>query len=147
MRLSQIRSELLGEHARLRVLVEDARRCAACVSCDGAPVDTLARSLAQLADEVRRHNLHEEELLGRLLPHTDAWGVARGEIMNEEHIHEHEALYAALLGIPQTPYEFAGGGVQLLLEQLLEHMEREEKAFLGEEVLHDEAIVSDSFTG
>jgi hypothetical protein len=34
-----------------------------------------------------------------------------------------------------------------LLEQLLEHMSREEQAFLNPEVLRDEAVAPDSMSG
>jgi hypothetical protein len=54
---------------------------------------------------------------------------------------EHEELYAALVGIPHTVVEFAGGGVTLLLDSILEHMAREETALLGDDVPHDDVMV------
>lgn len=138
---SEIRAELLRQHAEIRALMERTRTIAERAS-KGAPVDDdLRASLVQLADALRRHNLQEEALLGDIIPAVDAWGAARAEIMTEEHVREHAGLYAALLGTPCTPIEFAGAAIDSLLGAMAVHMAREEEAFLGEDVLRDDVVV------
>jgi hypothetical protein len=147
MRPSEIRAELLGQHATLREMIEETRSVAERAR-RGAPVRVDLRvRMTLLADAVRRHNLHEEAVLEDIMPTIDAWGPERSSILVREHAQEHEELYAALIGIPFTVDEFAGAGVDSLLNLLLKHMEREEKAFLGEEVLRDDAVVTDQSSG
>ena len=117
-------------------------------ACSGEPVaEELLAAVRALADAVRRHNLREEELLRDLIPAVDAWGHERAEVMTEEHVREHDELYQSLLGTPCTPPEFAGAGVRLLLGELLEHLEHEERAFLNEDVLRDDAVLADPQVG
>jgi hypothetical protein len=142
MNVSDMRTELLEQHASLRQMIEETRVVAESAR-DGAPLrDDLRARITRLADAVRRHNLHEEELLREITPGVDAWAATRSAIMFKEHIHEHEALYAALIGLPYTVDEFAGAGVGTLLDLLLQHMDREEEAFLRQEILRDASSIS-----
>lgn len=144
---SQIRTELLEQHAELRKMVDIARACAD-RACDSANVtDDLVTAIRLLADAVRRHNRREEHLLRNLIATIDAWGQARADLMTDEHVREHDALHGALHGMTHTPSEFAGAGMQLMLDQLLEHMAREERAFLNERVLRDDVVTIDPFGG
>lgn len=144
---SQIRTELLEQHAELRKMVDAARVCADRAS-DGAKVtDDLVTAIRLLADALQRHNRREEQLLRKLIATVDAWGQARADLMTDEHVREHDALHGALLGMTRTPSEFAGAGMQLLLDQLLGHMAREERAFLNERVLRDDVVAIDPFGG
>lgn len=140
MKASQMRAELCEEHAQLRAMIDVVRRLAARPSQGTAGREALRGAVVQLADALRRHNLREEELLGGIIPTVDAWGPVRAEIMDEEHVAEHEELYAALLGQDGQP-------VESLLDRVLDHMAREEAAFLNEDVLRDDVIVTDYFGG
>jgi hypothetical protein len=113
-----------------------------------APRDEAQDGVVHLLDALRRHNLREEELLRGVLPTVDPWGRARAEIMSEEHVAEHRELYAALSAIVEgdNAAVFARK-VSTLRDQLLEHMAREEKGFLGEDALHDEELGVDAFGG
>ena len=144
---SQIRSELLKDHERLRTMMDEARKLAARASSGEPVIDELRQTVALLADVLRAHNVREEELLGGFIRSVDAWGPVRAEIMTEEHAQEHEEFFAALLGVQTTPVEFAGAGVMLLLDRILQHMACEEDAFLSEDVLRDDLVVTDSFGG
>jgi hypothetical protein len=144
---SQILSLLLADHSSLREMVRETRRVAD-LARQGAPVtDDLLESLSAMAASLRAHSAREEELLHGLLRSVDAWGPARAEIMDEEHVEQHSALHGAIVRIPNTPGEFAGAGVAELLDQLLEHMEREERAFLNPQVLRDDEPLPDSMSG
>jgi len=138
---SEIRAELLGQHARLRSLIDETRAIAERARQGEAVGDALRDGVARLATAMRDHNAREEELLGGILPTVDAWGPARAEIMDETHRREHDELYEVLLGIRTAPRELAGAGVTALFDRLLEHMAREEKTLLGEDVLKDDTVV------
>lgn len=144
----EIRKVLLREHADIRARMDETRRAIA-IWTNGDPArEELRYCLASLADTMRKHNLHEEELLREIVPTIDAWGPARAEIMDEEHVKEHDDLYAALVQAgTASEASVAKPIVNHLLQALLEHMEKEEKTFLAEDVLRDDAIVIDSFGG
>lgn len=147
MMLSQIREVLLQDHQILRSMIATARKVADRGS-DGEPVaEELRGEIVRLMDVLRGHNRREEELLRDVIPSVDAWGQVRAEIMTEEHVREHEEFFAALMGVQATPVEFAGAGVGLLLESMLAHMAREERAFLSEDVLRDDIVATYSFSG
>jgi Hemerythrin HHE cation binding domain len=147
MKPSEIRGDLLREHAQIRVMLDVTLTFAEVSRVDAPGCDDLREHLVRLTDAMRAHNLREEALLGDLIPAIDAWGPARAAIMFEEHVQEHERLYAALLGIPCTPAEFAAAGVAALVGLIGEHMDREEAAFLGEDVLRDDLVVANQSGG
>jgi hypothetical protein len=147
MKPSEIRGELLREHAQIRLMLDVTLTFAEVLHVDAPGCDDLREHLVRLADAIRTHNLREEALLRDLIPSVDAWGPARVAVMVEEHIQEHERLYAALLGIPGTPAEFAVAGVGALVRLIGEHMDREEVAFLGEDVLRDDLVVANQCDG
>jgi len=127
-------------------MIDVARACADRASA-GAEIEDLVTAVRLLADLVRRHNQREEQLLRDLIPTVDAWGEARAELMTDEHVREHGAIHGALLGMTRTPSEFAGAGMRLLFDQMLDHMAREERAFLNERVLRDDVVAIDPFGG
>ena len=141
MRPSEIRAELLAQHDQIRTMMDDVRHVAVRAR-RGEPVgEALQAGVARLAQVIAQHNAREEELLRGIIPTVDAWGPARAEIMDETHAREHEVLQEAILGIPRTPREFAGAGVEALFERVLEHMAREEKTLLAEDVLRDDTVM------
>jgi hypothetical protein len=147
MTQSEIRAELQAQHAELRKMVEVAQLWAD-RACDGEPVaEDLINAIGLLTDAVGRHNAREEQLLRGVIPTVDAWGQARAELMTDQHVREHDELHCALVGMACTPSEFAGAGMLLLLDQLLDHMKREERAFLNERVLRDDVVATDPFSG
>ncbi len=110
--------------------------------------EELRRLLTNLTDAVRTHNAREELLMSKVFPDLDAWGPVRHEVMNEEHILEHETLVSALIGINASSDPKAAASTALeVFEALTSHMEREEKVFLSAEVLSDEEAPPDAFGG
>ena len=147
MKPSEIRRELLEQHANIRIMMEVTQTIA-----EGARLGLPARGdlrgcVVLLADALRSHNLREEELLRDLIALVDAWGGARANIMRDEHVQEHARLDAALLGIPLAPPGVAAVGVVALVRLLREHMDREEGTFLCEDVLRDDVVVLDQADG
>ena len=148
MNPSDIRAELLRQHddlrARIRILRAVTERCLAGENAH----DELRRLLTGLTDAVRAHNAREELLMSKVFPELDAWGPVRREVMNEEHILEHEKLVGALVDTyAETEGRAAARGVVGLFDEMLGHMEREEKVFLTPEVLTDEEVPPDAFGG
>jgi hypothetical protein len=139
MKLAEVRARLLQQHAELCATIEKVRHVAQQAS-EGAPVQEELRALViGLAGAFLQHNILEQKLLEEA-SEVDPSTRARAAIFSEEHADEHEELYEALVGIPHTPVEFAGGGVNELLDGILEHMAREETSLLGDNVLRDEAV-------
>lgn len=139
---SEIRAELLEQHEKLRCQMDELRSLAGRI-WSGDPLDiAMHEGLARLEAALAEHNAREEELLKDIIPTADAWGPVRAEVMGDAHRDEHAALQGALSTMRATPMKFLE--LVELFERLLEHMEREERDFLGEDVLKDDAIVVDS---
>ena len=147
MKPSEIRSELMEQHARLRALLVHAREVAERTAKMRTTAE-LRDTLAEVADYVRMHNLCEESLLRDLLPTLDGWGRVRAEVMNDEHVDEHRQLYEALLVASTTSDPvLAAGKANELFDRMFVHMEREERVLLAEDVLSDEELPPDEFGG
>jgi hypothetical protein len=138
---SEIRAELLGQHAKIRAMMDELRELSRRARAGEPVVDLLQAGVTRLAAAIVEHNLREEELLRPIIPTVDAWGAVRAEIMDESHIREHQELWDAVAGLAHTPSEFAGAGVEELFQRVLEHMEHEEKALLSEDVLHEGTVI------
>jgi hypothetical protein len=144
---SEIRTELLRQHESIRALLAATRACAK-QSRAGLPAAAdLKAVLLELYNEVCAHNFNEEALLRDVLWRADVWGPARAAFMTAEHLEEHTRLRTALHAVPTAPPELAGQGVVALVDWIGDHMDREEVAFLGADVLCDDVIVSDQSDG
>ena len=148
MKRHEIRKELMEQHANLRLIIDEARRAVGRARESVSMRADLRACVGRLSLGLRTHNLREEDLLARILSTVDAWGPARAEIMNEQHVAEHAELCAVLVDANATSDTGIGDGVLVaVLDRLLEHMACEEKAFLGEDVLRDDGAVVDQFSG
>ena len=145
MRPSEIRDELLAQHEELRAKISDVRRL---IDHQGRGGDgDLQGSILRLAGVVSIHNAREEELMRDVFPTLDAWGPARAEVMREEHVLEHQELFDSLMASRDALDGGSLEGVRELLDNMLAHMEREEKVFLCKEVLCDDGVEPDYFGG
>jgi hypothetical protein len=144
MKPSEIRSELLAQHADLRDKIAEVRRLAEHWEEGGE--GSLHHALVRLTDGVRMHNAREDELMRDIFPTLDAWGPVRAEVMQEEHVLEHGALFASLV-LARDASVASPGSVIAVLDSILAHMEREEEVFLGKDVLSDDGIEPDHFGG
>jgi hypothetical protein len=146
---SQIRAELLEQHAGLRSLIGDTRKAAEGVGRGrSAGREELLFRVERLTTALRAHNLREETLLRDVVKNVDAWGPVRVEIMDESHVEEHLELVAALLGTNgASDAEIAGTGVSHVLDRLEAHMAREEEVILAENVLRDDGVAIGAFGG
>jgi hypothetical protein len=140
MKPSEIRAELLEQHRQVRELMAATRQIARRARAGDDVRAELQDAVRRLSDRVDVHNLREEELLRDLIPAIDARGSVRAAVMTAEHVKEHHRFRTALSGLPSVSVETAGVGILALLALMGDHMEREEAAFLGENVLRDEAF-------
>jgi len=148
MKTSEIRDELLAQHASLRGRLEAARLTVARWRTGAAPQIRVRDELSAIADALRSHNLLEERSLRDIVRRVDAWGPARKDILEEEHIREHRELHDALVRIARaTDAQRGADAFDGLRAHLLAHMAREEKAFLNESVLRDDDVAIDATDG
>lgn len=145
---SGIREELLSQHAALRGRLEAARVAVNRWASGETPQARVREELAALAGALRSHNLREEGALRELLRAVDAWGPARLEIMEEAHLREHHHLFEALLAVGEALDARDGvDELERFRTRLLEHMAREEEAFLNASVLRDDDLAIDAQGG
>lgn len=145
---AETRDELLAEHADLRRHLDVVRHAMAAWLEGRDSRNAVRDAMTALADTLRRHNQHEERAATETVRTIDAWGPARVEIMEEAHVREHRELYDALVAVGAAPY--AQDGARALAafgDRFLEHMAREEAAFLNASVLRDDDVSIDAQDG
>jgi len=148
MMASEIRDELLSQHVSLRGRLAVAHLAVNRWVAGEVPRKQVRDELAGLADELRSHNLREERALRELIRTVDAWGPARVAILDEAHIGEHRDLFEALLAIGEVQDARDGAReFDRLRVRLLDHMAREESAFLNTTVLRDDDVAIDAMDG
>jgi len=145
---SQVRSLILDEHAILRDILEEIE--AALGEMTRRVPGALARlraSLRTFRDAFLRHLRHEETVLRPLLVDVDAWGPARVESMDEEHLAQ-RAAFAELSRLAlDADVDCTVQQVEVFIRRIREDMDGEEQHALSEEVLRDDIIVIDTFMG
>lgn len=141
MGLSELRQELLQQHAALRALAERAADVAQRARGDGAALLELRGLLAQLGEDVARHNAFEERELHEILLNLDAWGPHRDQLMDLRHAAEHAAIVRAIRNASSSR---TAGAVAVrtraVLRRLATHIDREEREFLHPDVLDGNGI-------
>jgi hypothetical protein len=144
---SEIRSELLRQHEAIRALLTATRACAKQARAGQPTAVDLQAVLFELYNEVCAHNFNEEALLRDVLWRADVWGPTRAAIMTSEHLEEHTRLRMAISALRTAAPELAGQGVVALVDLIGAHMDREEAAFLGADVLCDDVVIADQSDG
>ncbi|HKA87035.1 MAG TPA: hemerythrin domain-containing protein [Haliangiales bacterium] len=134
MNPSEARAHILREHDRLRELLAAAETAAARLLAGVDDADRFRGIVAELRTALAEHNAHEEALIEPMLAGVDAVAPLRIRRMVEEHAAEHAALRAHLAG----PEAEIAHRMSDLAEDLLAHMEAEERTFLHPRVLGDD---------
>lgn len=128
MTFEEIHNELFGQHNEIRDVIGLVR---------GSDPAECGTHLTRLRDLLVAHNAREEELLGEILPNIDAWGEVRALHMNDDHQAEHRSILDFVTALTDTG---AAADVETLTDQLLDHLEDEEKTYLNAKVLRDDII-------
>ncbi len=133
MERATILEELLGEHRALRGECAAARAAAEGVLRGEAGASAVLQArLGDLQAMLRAHNAREENLLGAVLPEVDAWGSERMRRMGQHHISEQAEALAARAGCGDAR---CARLVVEMLDDLVDHLGREEDEFLRPSVL------------
>jgi iron-sulfur cluster repair protein YtfE (RIC family) len=150
MELEKLREELLEQHHHLKRLIRTAKRLSMQI-VRGGPVAASARRLHAVLDELdrmlRAHWKYEEAVLQPILWTIDAWGPERVARMERVHRAEHRAMSGAM----QTAAAAAGPrrlatAARAMADELIAHMDDEEKYLLSRTVLTYEIIRVDQPT-
>lgn len=144
----EIRAAMLADHGAARATIGRAGALAARLRGGEDVRSELRATLGELADSLRAHNAREEELLREVIPTVDAWGPARADVMVQQHRLEHDAMHAAVVAARDGVDDpTAAAPLEALLADVVKHMDREEEAFLSEEVLRDDPVAMYYFGG
>lgn len=142
MKLSQMREELIAEHAELRRLASHvATEAEHVLEGEGATTEGLRSLLGRFDAALQAHNRHEERLLRDEIRHVDAWGPLREALMDEVHEAEHSSIVQALgdTHASADAREIAAQGLAVV-RRVLEHIEAEERELLHPDVLRDDLV-------
>jgi len=143
MELTELRKELLRQHAELRELAKVVARVSERARGDVRRLPELRLLLQSLYDELRVHNEYEEEQLSAILPKIDAWGPVRDDLMGLHHGEEHAWILHGIEAAASEPRPaMIAESVADVLRELHAHMEREERELLSPDVLRDDLITS-----
>lgn len=136
MKPSDVREELLEQHAGLRGHLDAARLAAERWSCGEASRDDVHAKLAELAEALRVHHLREERALSELIRSVND---DEDRFMDDEHVREHREMLDALtrVGRANDPRE-GSRELESFCANVLAHMTWEERAFFNERVLPDD---------
>jgi hemerythrin-like domain-containing protein len=147
-KLSEIRTELLSHHGDVRAAIEELRGVVERLRSGKGRRKELRQGLSRLSEVVARHCRHEQDVLGELILSVDAWGAVRGAVLIEEHECEERELIETLSQTDTaSELDRVLSMTSSFMDRLLDHMAREEKIVLAEDVLSDEIVVRDTFTG
>jgi iron-sulfur cluster repair protein YtfE (RIC family) len=148
MDLDEVRLKLTAQHDVLRKQLAAAQRLARKVAKGEAKPKELRTLLGKLEAAVTAHCLEEDQMLRPLLATIDAWGPARVDFMEQEHLAAHAALVQAVEKASATrkTAELVVA-TNTMAKELLAHMEEEEEHLLSPNVLTLEIIRPDQCTG
>ena len=147
MQLSQLREQLLLQHASLRELVSEVAAQNA-RSQDEAGDEQLRRTLGKLSAALSEHNRFEETSLRGIIVKLDVWGPQRESLMDSRHHDEHRlALEALEQSFATKQRSERTERLAKLLDSILDHMKHEEREILHPNVLRDDVITADPFGG
>ncbi len=124
---------LLTQHDRLRSLLKQVVEAAHQLLADKPALLAFRRALAELRIALKTHNQSEEGILEPLLQRGDELGPDRVRRMLEEHVAEHVAMGELLSGTDRD----VASRIDDFAEDLLAHIDAEERTFLHRAVLKD----------
>jgi len=142
MKLSQMREELIAQHAELRRRAGNVTTEAEHVMAgEGASAEGLRALLVTLDAALQAHNLREESLLREEIRKIDAWGPLREALMDDAHEAEHASIVRALKQTAAIDDAKVVAGQALeVVKRVLGHIDAEERELLHPDVLRDDIV-------
>jgi hypothetical protein len=143
------RGVILGQHTRIRALLERARAVAE-ASLDGAPrsPDAVASAIGDIRTIMEVHLAFEEKALLPILRDDPPLGPARADRLLEEHAQQRQTLarlhHEAGLA-PDRP--MLAAKLAFLTSWLLADMNEEERSLLNPDVIRDDVVTVDQNGG
>jgi iron-sulfur cluster repair protein YtfE (RIC family) len=144
----QVRSLILDEHAMLRDLLKDIEE--SFVDIEARTPDSVGRLIGRMRrfyDALLKHIAHEEMVLRPIVAVADAWGTARVEKMDQEHRAQRAAVRLLSAWTFTSNVDVKLRRIRDFVRGIAKDMDEEERGCLSEEVLRDDVIVIDTFTG
>ncbi len=144
---SEVRAKILAEHVALREHLAGLDEIADRLAAGEAALDAAREAATALHRALMAHVKDEEALLIPALEEADGFGPARVEVLQREHVEQHEILDALLREIDAAP-----GAAELesrvreLVRRIREDMAHEEEVHLSAAVLKD-SVVTGAFGG
>lgn len=126
---SQVRAELLGEHFKLRRLIEEARALLPKSDESGA----LRLCVERLGDALFFHARHEEQAIHGILEAIHARTPGRFAVMDDAHIREHARLVTVLRDLRTADEPTRRARITEVVDELESHMTEEELVLLAED--------------
>jgi hypothetical protein len=127
---SHVRAELLGEHFKLRDLIEEARTLLA--KSDAS--EALRGCAERLADALFFHARHEEQAARGVLAPIHARHPEHYAIMDDAHVAEHARLVTVLRGLRAADEPTRRARITEVVTELETHMAEEEAILLADDV-------------
>lgn len=144
---SEVRAEILAEHAKLREHVAALETIADRLTRGEVALDDAREAALALHRELSAHVKHEEAILVPALAEADGFGPARVEELQREHVEQHEALETLVREIASAPGSAElESRVRELVRRIREDMAHEEKHHLSPNVLKD-SVITGAFGG
>ena len=150
MRPSQVRRRILEDHTRIREALDALEVPSRALRAGEAKALVPAMyALRDLAQRFLDHLDLEEAILVPALYDADAWGPERAELVASEHAEQRGELLDLLeqLARPATSPAIVGKRLLEWIEALRFDMEHEEVAVLDPDLLRDDVIAIDAYTG
>jgi iron-sulfur cluster repair protein YtfE (RIC family) len=145
---SQIRQLILDEHAVLRDEMEEIATLLKDVHAKRTEAAArLQHRMNKFYGVFLNHISHENSLLRPVLANIDAWGAVRVEKMDDEHREQRSTIEALTALDPTRDFESYLSRVQAFVTDIAVDMEEEEHECLSPDILRDDTIVIDYFTG
>jgi len=116
-----VRAELLGEHFKLRRLIEEARDRLG----RSEATDALRVCVERLADALLLHSRHEEQAVFDVL--------APQAVMDQAHVREHARLVTVLRDLRNADEATRRARIAEVVEELESHMTEEEGIWLADD--------------
>ncbi len=139
--IADVRSRVLAEHARLRLLIADVDRLASAVGAgENHHLEDLRDRAGRLYRMLTEHIDHEDAVVAPIIASIDAWGPVRLEQMQHEHAGQRIALKQAVndLDLDGRPL---GQAIQSMCWEILHDMKREEHDLLHPDLWRDSPVV------
>ena len=145
---SEVRALIVSEHTDLRTLLASIEVRVSDRPHGGSEARAeLRRELERFCDVFRMHIENEEALLAPILVDLDNWGPTRVEHMDLEHAEQSDRIARLCALSPEVDSADYVERIRRFCEDLRTDMAAEELECLSPDVLRDDTINIDAFSG